>query len=268
MNWISIGLAALSGALAAMIASLFVRNPKEKRATYAVVLVVSLVGLLGLSREFIFPDLNAWNQARKAESALLEIPAYQAIKQYYPKTYESLLSDFQGSLRKGVDESQIIGLVRGHMVGLVLKRLPHASDEAVASYMNVMLTEIQELSSQGGDLCYRFLFPQQSAPLDGRQYLSKQTREADLAALDQVIRTSAESPQTIPLEVEVMPKLEPIFVELANEYGNDIEMLQNPAAPNVDRAKVCSMSVGLYSRILKLPKNESGKILRFLLSQT
>lgn len=267
MDWISIGLAGLSGAVAAAMASLLVRNPKEKRAAYTVVVVICFVVLQGLSREFIFPDLNAWNQARKAESALLEIPAFQAIKQYDPTTYKILLSDLKGSLREGLDESQVIGMVRGHIAGLVQRRLPSASDEAVVSYINVMVTEIREIGSHGGDLCYRFLFPQQSAPVGWHKYFSKQTQEADLAALAQVIRTAAENPQTIPREADVMPTLEPIFVDLANEYGNDIDMLQNPSAPTVDRAKICSMTADLYSRILQLSKHESSKVLRFLLSQ-
>lgn len=268
MNWISVGLAASSGALAVGIASLIVRNPKEKRGAYAIVFVVCFASLQGLSREFVFPDLNAWNQARKVEAALLEVPVFQAIKQYDPKTYESLVSDLKGSFTKGIDDSQVIGVVRGHIAGLVQKRLPSASDDAVVSYMSVMVTEIGELSSRGGDLCYRFLFPQPSGPIDARKYFSKQTQDADLAALAQVVRTSAEHPQTIPKEGDVMPALEPIVVELAKEYGNDIEMLQNPTAPTVNKTKVCSMTVDLYSRVLKLPKNESSRVLRFMLSQT
>ena len=251
-----------------MIASFVIRNPKEKRAIYTIVFVVLFAALQGLSREFIFPDLNAWNQARKAESALLEIPAYQAIKQYDPKTYDNVLSDIKSSIKKGVDESQIIGIIKGHIAGIVQKRLPSASDDAVVSYMTVMLTEMNELKSQGADLCYRFLFPQQYVPVDGRKYFSKQTQDADLAALAQVIRTSAENPQPIPRDTEVMPKLEQVYLDLAKEYGNDIVMLKNPAEPNVDRTKICTMTMSLYSRILKLPTNESGKILRFMMSQS
>lgn len=266
MNWISIGLAALSGGLAAAIATLAIRNPKEKRVAYAIVFFVSLAVLQGISRQYVFPDLNARYQIRKVEAALLEIPAFQAVKQYDPKTYEKLMSDLRESIKKGTDESQMIGLVRGHITGLVQKRLPYASDEAVVTYMNVMLTEMNELNRQGNDLCYQFLFPQQSV-FDGRKYFSKQTQEADLAALAQVFKTAAENPQAIPGEADVMPVLKPIYVEFAKEHGNDIIMLQNPIAPNVDKAKVCSMVGGLYARVMQLPQNENGKVLRFMLSQ-
>ena len=267
MNWISVGLAGLSGALAALIAALAIRNPKKNRAAYAIVFFVSLAVLQVISRQYVFPDLNAWYQMRKAESALIEIPAFQTIKQYDTKTYEAMMSDIKEAIKKGTDESQIIGLMRGHVAGLVQKRLPYAADDAVVTYMSVMLTEIKELSEQGNDLCYHFLFPQQSAPFDGRKYFSKQTQEADLAALAQIVKTAAENPQALPGEADAMPLLTPIFLGLTNEYGTDIAMLQNPTAPNVDKVKVCSMADGLYARILQLPQNESSKVLRFMLSQ-
>jgi hypothetical protein len=266
MNWISICLAALSGGLAAAIAALAIRNPKERRVAYAIVFFVSLAVLQVISRQYVFPDLNARYQIRKVEADLLEIPAFQTIKQYDPKTYEKLKSGLRESIKKGTDDQHVIGLVREQIIGLLQKRLPYASDEAVVTYMNVMLTEMNELNRQGPDLCYQFLFPQQSA-FDGRKYFSKQTQEADLAALAQIFKTAAENPQTIPGEAEVMPALKPIYVELAKEHGNDIIMLQNPGAPNVDKVKICSMVGGLYTRVVQLPQNESGKVLRFMLSQ-
>ena len=223
--------------------------------------------LQGISRHYIFPDLDGWYQARNAESQLLGIPAFQAIKQYDPKTYENILSDIKSLLKTGHNDAQVIGAVRGHIIVLVQKRLPHASDEATASYVKVMLTEMNELNKQGGDLCYRFLFPQQSGPIDGRKYFSKRLQEADLAALATVIKTSAEDPQPVPRENEVMQKVAPIYADLEKEYGNDLTMLQNHAAANVDKGKVCSIAIGLYARILELPPSESGKILRYMLGQ-
>ena len=268
MNWISIGLAALSGALAAIIATVIVRNPKEKRAAYVTTFVFSFAVLQGISTHYVFPDLNGRHQARNAEPQLLAIPAFQAIKQYDPKTYENILSDVKSLLKKGSNEAQIIGAVRGHITILVQKRLPRASDEATASYVKVMLTEMEELNKQGGDLCYRFLFPQKSGPIDGRKYFSKQTQEEDLAALATVIKTSAEDPQPVPHENDVIHKVAPIYADLEKQYGNDLSMLQNPTGADIDKGKVCSMAIGLYGKILELPPSESGKILRYMLSQS
>ena len=47
----------------------------------------------------------------------------------------------------------------------------------------------------------------------------------------------------------------------------DIEMLQNPLAPTVNRRKICTMSADLYNKIFALPRSESGPLLRYLLAQ-
>jgi len=112
------------------------------------------------------------------------------------------------------------------------------------------------------------LFPQRSEPVDGRKYFSPETQAADLAALTEVIRSSNENPQPIPSEQEVTPALKPIYAELGKEHGNDLLMLQSPVVSDADKAKVCSMAMSLYSKILSLPESESGKILRFMLSRS
>lgn len=276
MNWLNIGLAAVSGALAALLASLIVRNPKEKRTSYLVVFVMCFAGLQALSQGLISPHLVR-NRDRGLETALLESPLFKAIRQYEPNAYENLVRDLQEFTRREtqsrvagsrIDDAEITGAVRGRIADIAQKRLPTASDRAVVSYMGVMVAEIRELRRHGGELCFRFLFPQQSTPFDGRKYFSKEMQEADIAALVQVISSSAENPQLLPSRSDVEASLEPIIAELVREHGNDLSMLQNPSASSVDKGKVCSMTIDLYSRVLRLPMQESSRVLRFMLAKT
>jgi hypothetical protein len=231
------------------------------------VLFISFFAIQKLSEAYILPSLHAWNNARKAESVLLETRVYQVIKQYYPETYERILYDFKRAAQKEIGVSEGKAKLREHIFELLGERLPYATDEAVASYMQVMLMQMSELNKRGGDLCYRFLFPKESGGIEVGKYFSKEIQEADSSALTQVLKTSAENPQPIPLENYAMPKMEAIYRELAREYGIEIYMLQNPTGPNVDKTKVGLMAFRLYSRILELEPNESGKILRFMFSQ-
>lgn len=268
MDWISVGIAAVSGALAAGLASLLVRNRKTHRIAFAAVLVVSFAMVYGLLRQFASPQIKAWNEARNVESSLQAIPTYQAIKRYDPQTYDSIVADLKSAVESGADETQMIGRVRDHITRLIRKRLPSATDEAAVAYMKVMLTEMNELSQRGGDLCYRFLFPQHSEPIDGRKYFSAETQAADLTALTEVIRSSNEKPQPIPSEQEIAPTLKLIYAELGKEHGKDLLMLQSPVVSEADKAKVCTMATSLYAKILKLPRNQSGKIFRFMMSRS
>ena len=264
---INFAIAALAGALAAIIAGLLVRDRKENRNWYVATFGVSFAVLFGLGNAFVEPRLNAWYQAHSAESELLESPAFRALKQHDRATYDKMLAEMKQSLKDGHSQAQINSTVRGHIVKVVGEKLPRASNESVVSYMRVMLIEMNELKEQGGDLCYRFLFPQQSGPIDPAKHFSKKTQEADLAALAEVIRTSTENPQPVPPETEVISSLQPIYQELANEHGDDIAMLQSPTAASVDRGKICAMTETIYTNILRLPGDESGRVLRYLLGQ-
>jgi hypothetical protein len=267
VNLMHLIVGAAAGALAAVIAHLATGNARENRGRYALTFAIAFGILLALSNAFVYPPLNTWYQVRNAESEFLESPAYRALKQHDRATYDRLIADFRKAAGEGKDREATVAAVREHVVKVVQSRLPTASNESVTGYMQVMLVEMKELDESGGDLCYRFLFPQVSGPIDPVEHFSKETQAADLAALAEVIRTSAENPQPVPEESAVMPQLQAIFIDLANDHGQDIAMLQNPVAPNVDRRKICRMTQNMYTKILRLPVEESGRMLRYLLGQ-
>ncbi len=182
MNWYSIGLAAASGGLAALIASLVFGKKTEKRTGYTIVVVILFVVFNTLSKQYILPELNAQKAKADIESTFENIPAFASIKKYEPTTYQSLVNSLTDATKKGYSQQQAIDLVRAQISGLVESRLPHASDGAILSYMNVMVDEMSELQSKGGGLCYKLLFPQVGGGVNGREVFSKETQNRDLAA--------------------------------------------------------------------------------------
>ncbi len=266
MNWYSVGLAAASGALAAVIATLFFGKKPEKKTVFTMVFVVLFVAFNTLSKEFILPELNAFKAKSDIQEIFADIPAFQSIKKYEPDTYSKLVASLTEAARKGYGEQQAIDVVRGQVSSIVTKRLPKASDEAIINYIGVLVDEMDELQDQGGNLCFRLLFPQAGGRVDGSKIFSKEVQRRDLEALDLTIKTYDANRQ-IPSEEEVMPFLEPIYAKLYEIYGNDILALENPIANNVDKDKVCSITKTLYSSILKLDAKKSVGALRWMLSQ-
>ena len=266
MNWISIGLAAACGAMAGLIAGLYTMGKDDKRTKFGAAFAIAFIVLYGLARVVIFPDLNAGYQARNAEAELLAIPTYQALRKYDRETYDKLIADLKQGLKDGDDETEVIIAMRSHMMKVVETRLPRASDEAVLNYMRVTMKELEVLTKKGGDLCYRFLFPQSGGFVDPRKHFPKKLQEEDLAALTEVIRTSAEDPLPVPEESQFLGTLQAIFTELSDEYGDDVTMLQNPTAPGVNKRRICVMSTSMYDKIFALPRSEGGPLLRYLMA--
>lgn len=266
MNWYSIGLAAASGGIAALIASLIFGKKTEKKTAYTIVVVVLFVVINTLSKQFILPELNGYKAVADIESAFNEIPAFASIKRYEPETYQKLVDSLAAVTKQGYSQQQAIDLVRSQISGLVESRMPHASDEAILAYMSVMVTEMDELHKKGNGLCYKLLFPQVGGGIDGRKVFSQETQKKDLMALDEIIKTS-NTKKPIPSESTVMPSLEPIFVSLYSKFGEDVSMIENPTAANVDKEKVCNITMNLYKEILALPPEQAVSTLRWMFGQ-
>ncbi len=267
MVWISVVVGAFCGVLAAGVAVLVVRKRKENPRFYSLVFAGIMALLLALSNEFVTPMIKASYAASNIEDSLLDIPAFAAMKQHDPATYNQIVDRLKLSVSNGQSLAATHEAIQNDIAMLIEKRLPHASDEAAAMYTNVLVQEMTELKQNGGDFCYRFLFPQPGQPLDISRYLSAPTKKANLAALGEVIRTSALSPQTIPTEADVAALIEPIITALAKQHGQDMAILQNPGAPGVDKGKVCGIMIDMYSQIALLPPAQAGKLLRYMLAQ-
>ncbi len=265
MDWYSIGLAALSGGFAALIASLIFGKTAKKTA-YIIVVVILFVVFNLLSKQFILPEINAYKAKSDIESSFENVPAFASIKKYDPEIYKKLLLSLTEASDKGYSRQEAIDLVRTQLTGLVVSRLPHASDEAIISYLSVMVEEMGELQSQGEDLCFKFLFPQVAGGIDGQKLFSQKTQKKNLAALDEIIKTS-NLKRPLPAEKDVMPFIEPVFVNLFQKYGDDISMIESPLASNIDKTKVCNITKNLYKQIIELPIEQAAPTLRWMFNQ-
>jgi hypothetical protein len=44
-------------------------------------------------------------------------------------------------------------------------------------------------------------------------------------------------------------------------------VIENPTAPGVDKEKVCSVTRDLYQKIVALPPDQAGQVLRWMFAQ-
>jgi hypothetical protein len=266
----SIAFALLSGAVAGAIAFMIAGNPKEDRNKFGISFVITFGVIFMLSKVFFLPKASAWYEVKQAETELEKHAAFRAVKKYDEKVYYAMIEDIRQVVLKGESREKAMLAARAHMQELILRRLPTASNESVAEYMDVTMAELDVLEKKGGDYCFRFLFPQKDAPLDISKMLSQRMQTQDLEALAKVIETSATNPQPLPDAEEIEPRLQPIYAHLMEEYGEEVQLLANPAAvkAEADKRKVCAIVGSMYDRILALPAQESGRMLRFMLKST
>lgn len=267
MNWAAIGLAAVAGAVSALIAMLLVRKPNERRVAFTIVFVATFTILNFLAKDYVLPRLTISAAMERAEQQLLALPAFPAMKQHDPAVYDALMSDLRAGILEQQSEEELLARVKPRVEQLVQERVPLASDDAVVAYMRIMIREMRELNRQDPDLCYKLLFPQQYGAINAFTYLPKDLVEADSAALAQVIRTSAESPQLIPDEAEIAIDLSAVVDGLWARHGENTALLQDLHSPTASRELGCNLVADLYDGVLALPLQRSSKLLRYLLAQ-
>jgi len=266
MIWISIFTGVISGAAAALVAGLLVKDRKEQRSRYQIAVVLCFALFFVVAKVTIAPPLQRHYMAYAIESALSDNVAFVALKKHEPEAYRGILEQAKQALRDGKPMVEVTHQMRAYIPKVVEKRLPKASDEAAFSYMSANIEELKELMAVQDDACYRFLFPGSGAPIDVQARLKKETMQADLRGLANVLESAATSPRSVPKLEEVQPFLGPIYGEVSGKYGKDMEGLSTPQSGLAARRKVCAIMADMYGKILTLPPSQGGKVLRFMLA--
>jgi hypothetical protein len=266
MNWISLGVGVLIGTISGILAVLLARRLTANRRISTIVFLSSFILFGFVSKQFLGPLIYTWKVDRDVERSLFEVTAIQYIAKYDPQVYRGIKTELIDSIRNGENRDQAVGRARQAVGSLVMKYIPHASDEAVVRYVEAMALEIEELAEQNPEACYRFLFPARYGSADVTQYIRADTQRADLAALAEVIRTAAEQPQPLPDGETGDALLKKLMNNFHASQGADALLLRDPFAPGVDKKKVSKLIASLYREALDLPQEESGVLLRYMLS--
>lgn len=265
MEWSSILLAGFSGGLGALLAQSVVPDRKKKKLAYTMVFVVAFVILHFSSRTFILPHLKTWEYQWKIESALQEMPVYREIAVSEPIAYRTIKGIMLAAYERGQSTELAIARSRAIIMDLLSKYAAHASDKALIDFANLLVREIETLTRSDPDVAFRFLFPQPDTALHAGKYLDEETIEEELNIMATIFRSARLNPQPKPDPSQAEPLVESVYLDLYKEYGDDLSLLANPHLAT-DRAKVCMMTVSFYRRILKMPKEESGLVLRYMFS--
>lgn len=264
MDWASIVSAGISGGLAAGIAYFVVRNPKERRVAYVVVVVVVMWGINSLSKRFVLPQVFDW----QAEREIRRIPVYHEIADNDPETYRKIRTTVLQGLRNGERQEVVASRVSTILANSLPRYIGRASDESVIAFADLMVRETDHLGRTDPDACYHFLFPHQyGAPDLLGKYLGEKDQKDSLDVMGRIFHSAMHAPQPLPEASQSEALLDSVTSGLYKDFGPDLLVLQKIPADTAGRKKVCLITTALYKRVLNLPKKESGMLLRYMLSK-
>ncbi|MGE4802195.1 DNA gyrase [Yersinia hibernica] len=266
MNWmevlISAGIAVILGFITTRLRN---SNKLGKIGAILWVIIPIVVGNI-IYYQYINPNKFSGNDRAQIEQSLESFPVFQTLKKQEPALYTQLIDNFLKSKKEGQSEQQLIDEMKQSVAELTMQRIQHAPDKNVIDYMNIILDELRyyQANNRSEHLCFKALFPQVSGGVNATKVLPKELLMRDLDSVNSLF-TSSTGGLIKPENQEYENKLNAIVGKMQQQYGHDLQMFVNPAAPEVDREKICDMAIDMYSQILKLPANDAGAILRSML---
>src|SRR5258706_3763538 len=180
MDWVSVLLAAVCGAMAATVASLVTIKVKNNRAPYLVITLVVFLGLKAFSNTTILPGVRDWQTDRQ----LRALPFYRELAEVDPQTYVKDRVVTSDSVRKGDGADVIASRIQPIVAATVPKYIGTASDDSVIAFIDVVVRQVEALHNSHSDGCYFFLFPhEQGAPLGIVHSLDQKSRDESIEVL-------------------------------------------------------------------------------------
>jgi hypothetical protein len=266
MNWAHIGLAGVIGGLSALVAKLFVRNHKEKKVAFAIVIALCFVVLNSISTKYVKPHVDSWYYGKQISNSLLELQVYQEIKKYDPKLYEQIEHELKLSISRGETEAQATARIRSAVSENVSKYIPVASDEALIHFTEITIDTMKQLTEIDPSLTYSFLFPKEYGTIQVGKYVTEQNQTALLGSLAEIIRTGASNPKVITDLAIADLYLENVRTKLYQKYGDELYELSDLHSPKIDKRRACNFMIDLYEEVLKLPEGQKTLVLRSMFS--
>src|SRR5471032_1037377 len=270
MNGNEVMVWAVSGVVIAAVIALLHKKGKIGRVPGIILFLVLVIGGNALYSGFIQPRVAGNEQTEEIDRALAALPIYSTIKAQEPALYSQLRSNILRLKKEGKSQQEAIDTVKPMVSDLLSKRMNTAPDASVIAAMQVSLEEMQALQASNDGSCFKFLYPHINGGVNTAQVLPPELFKKDLDTMNALLLASGSGQTAQPTAVsgeKAKVLMAPVRQALQDKYGDQLNVFNDLSAANVDRAKICEISLSLYSGILALPEQDSAAVLRLMLGK-
>ena len=205
---------------------------------------------------------------RQMDNALNAMPAWQVIKEQEPALHQRIL-DQMAALQKA-PEQQIIDTIQPQILHLQMSRLQNAPDANVVNYMTINMEQTAAIQKVSDDACFRFLYPMVKGGINPMRMLDKDLMTRRMQADADMMRAAyGKNRHTVtPAEREAaVEDVRPIMKQLADKYGEDIQLLQMPEKAVGKEKLSCDMVQEMWAKVLALPEQKAARVIRLAVSE-
>lgn len=237
------------------------RKALDSKASLTII-VVALVISAAASQFLLAPQLVSLIHRYSMQQEMMNHKLFRAIRQHSPAEYERQLDRFVQRRANPDTAASAHALLGSELAEYALTRIPLASNEAATQFNRALVESLRELRPMPRDACYRYLFP--GAEGSSASLLSAASQSATMAALAAVVTSAASDSARPPAASEILPAFQYMIIPLEQKYGTDWQMLADAQSTQVNRDRVCEMTLDLYESILAMPPGQNGLAFRYV----
>ncbi|MEI9482933.1 topoisomerase II [Enterobacter cancerogenus] len=232
--------------------------------TVVVVVVAAAVAF------WVFFDKQQQSAEQQLNATLNEMPAWQVIKEQEPVLHQRILDQIAALQKAGEPEQQIIDTIQPQILHLQMSRLQNAPDANVVNYMIINMEQTAAIQKVSDDACFRFLYPAVKGGINPMRMLDKEMMSRRMQADADMMRAAYGKNHHTVTQAEretAVADVRPIMKDLADKYGEDIQLLQMPEKAVGKEKLSCDMVQEMWAKVLKLPEPKAAGVIRLAVSE-
>ena len=232
--------------------------------TVVVVVVAAAVAF------WVFFDKQQQSAEQQLNATLNEMPAWQVIKEQEPVLHQRILDQISALQKAGEPEQQIIDTIQPQILHLQMRRLQNAPDASVVNYMTINMEQTAAIQKVSDDACFRFLYPAVKGGINPMRMLDKEMMSRRMQADADMMRAAYGKNHHTVTQAEreaAVADVRPIMKDLADKYGEDIQLLQMPEKAVGKEKLSCDMVQEMWAKVLKLPEPKAAGVIRLAVSE-
>ncbi|HSC34316.1 MAG TPA: hypothetical protein VLG45_03495 [Thermodesulfobacteriota bacterium] len=198
-----------------------------------------------------------------AESSILEVPAFQEIKEFYPDLFAKILADTKSAIIKGGSVDDIISENGMTLAALLQNDLPLASPDATSAFITSFINIFQKAGNNDPDCCVELINGNEQCMW---QLMTPEEQNDVLRAIALIIRSANTEPAKLGEVKQAEKDVGRISSNVVAKYGPEIDYTAQTELTDEEKKKVCFAIADLYSETLKLPPARSSDAIKYLLS--
>jgi hypothetical protein len=217
--------------------------------------------------DFALSDIDVSGLTNQGlRSQLMSDLMYAQIRRYQPEQYASIVDTFEDGLKRGASGTELIEAIKPPVTATFLRMLPYAADEDVLAVMRFFVTNASKIQARDPSDCYYSVRPAEASKAMTESLRKKypDEEEDEWAMRRRIIENFAGGNVRMPNEQEMLPLKSTLQAAMRVRFGIDADLIGSMTIPFEKHAALCSVTIGYFEEMLRLPSKEAVAFFRYL----